>query len=82
MDNYRPLNPQEKGASETNFKINFIGLILGIFFLLYLKDTDISIFWKFTGLTILISISVSVMEFLCYEKNSALGLLHLHRKHS
>ena len=80
MDNYRPLNPQEKGASETNFKINFIGLILGIFFLLYLKNTDISIFWKFTGLAILISISVSVMEFLCYEKNSALGLLHLHRK--
>jgi hypothetical protein len=80
IDNYRPLNPSQKGASETSFIINFIGMVFGIFFVLCIQNADIYIGWKFTSLAILVVLSVSLMEYLCYGKNSALGLLHIYRK--
>lgn len=80
VNNYTPLNPYKKAASESSFVINFIGLIFGIFFLLYLRHSDISIFWKFTSLTILIVFFTNIMELLCYGKNSNLGSLRCHRK--
>ncbi|MBR5130317.1 MAG: hypothetical protein IKV03_03745 [Alphaproteobacteria bacterium] len=79
-DHYRPLNPEDIAASETNFKINFVGLILGLFFLLIFRSFEISVAWKFTGLTVLVAVSVTLMEYLCYGKNSPLGLLKVYRK--
>ncbi len=79
-DNYHPLNPNKPVATETSFTINFIGALLGLFFLLTANFLGyINPFGLFITTAVVVFVSITSLEYLIYKKNSPLGMLAIRR---